>query len=127
MKRVLVADDNGLVRSVLRNHLADKKGLTVCEAGDGVEAIEKAKEFHPDLIVLDLVMPNLTGAQAASILKHEMPEVPIILFTLHSTAVHALTSVVGVDIVLDKSQGLKILMEHVENALQQHEKSSHPN
>src|SRR5690349_15648960 len=127
MKRVLVADDNTLVRNVLRNRLVAKDGLTVCEAADGVEAIEKAKEFRPDLIVLDLVMPNLTGAQAASILKHEMPEVPIILFTLHSTAVHALTSVVGVDLVLDKSQGLKILMEHVESALEKPEKSPHPN
>ncbi|MFZ0639295.1 MAG: response regulator transcription factor [Candidatus Acidiferrales bacterium] len=117
MKRVLVADDNGFVRSALRGYLAAREGLSVSEAVDGVEAIEKAKQLRPDLVVLDLAMPNLDGAQAASIIKHEMPEVPIILFTLHGSALDALTSAIGIDIMLDKFEGVQSLMRHVENAL----------
>ena len=117
MKRVLVADDNGLVRKLLRNYLTAREGLTVCEAADGVEAIERAKELRPDLIVLDLIMPNLNGAQAASIIKHEMPEVPIILLTIEGGAAKALTTAVGIDVVLDKCDGIHNLMRHVENAL----------
>jgi CheY-like chemotaxis protein len=118
MKRVLVADDNSTVRKAVRDYLARKEGLSVCEAVDGVEAIEKAKELRPDLIVLDLAMPNLNGAQAASIIKREMPEIPIILFTIERSAANALTAAVGIDIVLDKSEGIHNLMRHVENALE---------
>lgn len=118
MKRVLVADDNGFVRKVLRNYLARTEGLSVCEAADGVEAIERAKQFRPDLIVLDLIMPNLNGAQAASIIKHEMPEVPIILLTIEGSAAKTLTTAVGIDIVLDKCDGIHTLMRHVETALE---------
>lgn len=117
MKRVLVADDNGLVCKILRDYLAAREGFSVCEAADGVEAIEKAKEFRPDLVILDLFMPNLNGMQAASIIKHEMPDVPIILITIEGSAASALTSAVGIDIVLDKSAGIQNLMRHVENAL----------
>ena len=49
------------------------------EAVDGVDAIEKAKELRPDLIILDLAMPRMNGAAAASVLKRMMPKVPIIL------------------------------------------------
>lgn len=118
MKRILVADDNGLVRKALHEYLAAKDGLSVCEAVDGVEAIEKAREFRPDLIVLDLAMPNLNGAQAASVIKHEMPDVPIILLTMQGTAANALTTAIGIDMVLDKSEGVHNLMRHVEHALQ---------
>jgi two-component system, OmpR family, response regulator MprA len=117
MRRVLVVDDNGFVRRALQEHLTAKVGLTVCEAVDGVEAIEKAKEFRPDLIVLDLLMPNLNGAQAASILKREMPEVPIILLTLQGSGANALTTAVGIDIVLDKSEGIHNLVRHIENLI----------
>ena len=53
--------------------------LMVSEAVDGVDAIEKAKETKPDLILLDLAMPRLNGAEAASVLKNTLPETPIIL------------------------------------------------
>lgn len=118
MKRILVADDNGLVRKALHEYLAARDGWNVCEAADGVEAIEKAREFRPDLIVLDLAMPNLNGAQAASVIKHEMPDVPIILLTMQGTAANALTTAIGIDMVLDKSEGVRNLMRHVDTVLQ---------
>jgi two-component system, chemotaxis family, chemotaxis protein CheY len=122
MKLVLVADDNSTVRKAVRDYLTRKEGLSVCEAVDGVEAIEKAKELRPDLIVLDLTMPNLNGAQAASIIKHEMPEVPIILLTIQGSAANALTTAVGIDIVLDKCEGIRNLARHVESLITAAEK-----
>lgn len=68
---------------MIKVFLALRGNLEVCgEASDGVEAIKKAGEFKPDLILLDLVMPNMNGAEAASVLRTRMPETAIILFTI---------------------------------------------
>jgi DNA-binding NarL/FixJ family response regulator len=54
------------------------------EAVDGVEAIEKASKLQPDLVLLDLAMPRLNGAEAASVIRSAMPRVPILLFTMYA-------------------------------------------
>jgi DNA-binding NarL/FixJ family response regulator len=79
-KCILIADDSQTIRTVLRTFLESREGFEVCgEAVDGVDAIEKAKELRPNLIILDLAMPRMNGAAAASVLKRMMPKVPIIL------------------------------------------------
>jgi CheY-like chemotaxis protein len=86
-KTVLIADDSASVRLSVRLLLQGRhKELVVREAVDGVDAIEKAKKSKPDLILLDLAMPRLNGAEAAAVLKNEMPGTPVILFTLDRTA-----------------------------------------
>jgi DNA-binding NarL/FixJ family response regulator len=94
-------------------------GFEVCgEAADGVEAIEQAKKLKPDLIVLDLVMPRMNGAEAASILSQTMPDVPIVLLTLYQNMLgSALGSAVGVKAVLDKTEGLDKLVACVRSLL----------
>src|SRR5689334_14199285 len=74
--------------------------LVVSEAVDGADAIVKAKETKPDLILLDLAMPRLNGAEAASVLKNTLPETLIILFTMY-TDLHAdsLCGFIGVDFI----------------------------
>jgi CheY-like chemotaxis protein len=81
-KNILVVDDNPSIRFVIRS-LVEAAGFTVCGEAGGIEGIEKAQQVNPDLILLDLSMPRMTGAEAAPILKSQMPHVPIILFTLH--------------------------------------------
>src|SRR5260370_8745680 len=82
-KTVLIADDSSSVRLSVRLLLQGRhKELVVREAFDGMDAIEKAKRSKPDLILLDLAMPRLNGAEAAAVLKNNMPETPVILFTL---------------------------------------------
>jgi two-component system cell cycle response regulator len=80
--RVLVADDSPLVLRMLE-HMLEREGITAIPARDGLEAVEKAFTSTPDLIVLDVVMPRLTGYQACRILKSEPSTraVPVVLLT----------------------------------------------
>jgi chemotaxis response regulator CheB len=65
-KQILVVDDSKAVRDAIRFLLRSQPELAICgEAQDGVGAIEKAQKLRPDLILLDLAMPNLNGAIAA--------------------------------------------------------------
>jgi DNA-binding NarL/FixJ family response regulator len=117
--RILVIDDGDSVRDVIGIFL-EHAGFEVCgEAADGVEAIEQAKKLNPDLIVLDLAMPRMNGAEAASILSQTMPEVPIVLLTLYQNLLgSALASAVGIRAVLDKTEGLDKLVACVRSLLQ---------
>jgi DNA-binding NarL/FixJ family response regulator len=118
-KSILIADDSEPIRSVLRTFLESREGFEVCgEAVDGVDAIEKAKELHPDLIILDLAMPRMNGAAAAFVLKRRMPKTPIILFTICDGVMgKALASAVNMDLVLAKPDGLYDMVTHVEELL----------
>jgi DNA-binding NarL/FixJ family response regulator len=80
------------------------------EAGDGAEAIQKAKELRPDLILLDFSMPKMDGMKAAPVLKKMLPKAYIIVFTMYSEALgSALSSAVGVDLVVPNAEGLTVL------------------
>jgi DNA-binding NarL/FixJ family response regulator len=118
-KQLLVADDSYLVRETIKNVLAGRTDIAVCgEASNGLEAVEKARILKPDLILLDLAMPEMNGAETASVLKMMVPEVRIILFTMHSEKVGSyLTSAVGIDAVLSKPDGMTALLSAVEAAL----------
>src|SRR5260221_6725730 len=117
-RRILISDDGDSVRNIIGLFL-EHAGFEVCgEAADGVEAIEQAKKLKPDLIVLDLVMPRMNGAEAASILSQTMPDVPIVLLTLYQNMLgSALASAVGVKAVLDKTEGLDKLVACVRSLL----------
>src|SRR5262245_17395723 len=112
-KSILVVDDSDTVRKVTRLFLETQLDFEVCgEAVDGVDAIEKAKQLKPDLIVLDLAMPEMNGIEAASVIKGMMPEVQIILFTLYRETIgDALALAVGIDAVLSKPEGGWKLLE----------------
>jgi DNA-binding NarL/FixJ family response regulator len=94
--------------------------LEVCgEAIDGVDAIKKARELKPDLVLLDLSMPRMNGAEAASVIKGMMPQVLIVLFTLYKeTLGNAVISAVGIDAVVSKPDGWGRLIECVRCLLQ---------
>jgi DNA-binding NarL/FixJ family response regulator len=118
-KQILIADDSDTVRRILKMFLETRKDLMVCgEAANGFEAVEKAKILRPDLVLLDLAMPEMNGAEAASVLKKSMPDVPIIVFTMFSENIgRSLTSAIGVDLVLSKPDGMKALVEAIESLL----------
>jgi DNA-binding NarL/FixJ family response regulator len=121
LKQVLIADDSKTVRGILTKFLQAQRNINVCgEAANGFEAVEQAKKLRPDLILLDLAMPEMNGAEAASVLKRLMPKVPIIVFTMYSENLgRSLTSAIGVDMVLSKPDGMKALMDAVETLTNQ--------
>ena len=118
LKTVLIADDSASMRLSVRFLLQGRHTqLKVREAVDGVDAIEKAKTFHPDLILLDLAMPRLNGAEAAAVLKNAMPETPIILFTMNTDLrANALCEAIGIDFI-SKVDGIPKLLERVDALL----------
>jgi len=82
--RVLVADDHGIVRSGLRLLLDRQADVeVVAEAGDGVEAIEQAQAVLPDVCILDVQMPRLTGLQAAREILAHVPGTRILMLSMH--------------------------------------------
>ncbi|MGH9683496.1 MAG: response regulator [Candidatus Acidiferrales bacterium] len=84
MPRILIADDSADVRRSLRALIECRGDWEVCgEAVDGAEAVIRAKELHPDLIVLDFSMPVMDGIHAAREIGKIAPDVPILLYTAH--------------------------------------------
>jgi DNA-binding NarL/FixJ family response regulator len=82
--RILIADDHEVMRLGIRNLLEIRTAWTVCaEASDGKEAVERAIEYHPDVIILDIAMPTMNGIEAADHISAFYPEIPIILFSLY--------------------------------------------
>jgi DNA-binding NarL/FixJ family response regulator len=119
VKKVLIADDSVSVRYVIRTFLKDVPDVEICgEAANGLDAIEKAKKLEPDLVLLDLSMPMMNGAEVASVLKKNMPHVPIILFTMYSENVgKSLVAALGVAAVLSKPDGVTQVVAAVKSTL----------
>ena len=82
--RVLVADDHVIVRHGLRALLESQRGVEVCgEVSNGPEAIEFVKKSKPDLVVLDLTMPDTDGLKVTRAIREASPETEVLVFTIH--------------------------------------------
>ncbi len=80
--RILLVDDLPLVREGIASLLTAHGYQVVDEAGDGVEALAKARELRPDLILMDVLMPRCCGIQATRLIKAEMPYIKIVMLTI---------------------------------------------
>ena len=102
-KRILIADDHESVLRRLRS-LLTKPGWEICgDAVDGKEAVARAIELRPDVIILDLVMPRMNGLEAAQAIRTVLPAAPIVINTLYkTTAVEAEANKHGIHKVVDK-------------------------
>jgi DNA-binding NarL/FixJ family response regulator len=86
MLRILIADDHEVARRGIRALLENHPGWEVCgEAKDGREAVELARRTNPDLILLDIGMPNLNGLEAARQVLAESPDIAILILTMHDS------------------------------------------
>ena len=82
--RLLIADDHGVVRGGLKLLLDRQEDLSVvAEAQDGAEAVAKALEHRPDICILDVAMPKLTGLQATREIKAQAPEIDVLILSMH--------------------------------------------
>ena len=81
--RILVADDHEIVRRGLVSLLRSHVGWEVCgEAADGRKAVDQAKELKPDIVILDIGMPNLNGLDAARQILHDNPLTKVLILTI---------------------------------------------
>src|SRR5579864_5438133 len=80
--QILLADDHELFRRTMRSFIESQPHWRVCgEAGDGIEAVEKAKQMRPNVVLMDINMPRMDGLEAARIIRRELPECNIIVVT----------------------------------------------
>lgn len=85
--RVLIADDDAAIRRLLRRLIESHADWSVCgDAEDGQQAITKAAELSPDVIVLDLAMPQMNGLQAAREISRNLPAPPMLLLTVQQVS-----------------------------------------
>jgi two-component system, NarL family, nitrate/nitrite response regulator NarL len=85
--RILIADDHQAIREGVRRALGKRPDWEVCgEAVDGQDAIDKARFLRPDVIILDVRMPHLSGLEAAPLIKLELPKSKILILSQHSQA-----------------------------------------
>jgi two-component system, NarL family, nitrate/nitrite response regulator NarL len=119
VKSVLIADDQEFIRKALCDLFASQGDFNVCgDAENGLEAVEMAQVLRPDLILLDLSMPMMSGIEAACELKRLMPMVPIIVFSEYSDVFserEARSS--GISTLVSKTEHLTVLLDKARAAL----------
>jgi DNA-binding NarL/FixJ family response regulator len=124
LAQILLADDNQVILQLLRRLIESHAGWQVCgEAATGQEALAKAIELKPDLLVLDFAMPGLNGLQVAEQISRACPNLPIILHTIHDfPEMIAEAKRVGIREVVSKGDTAIRLLDTMESLLP--EKSS---
>jgi len=84
--RILIADDHSLIRQGLRAVIQGRRGWELCgEAANGKQAVELATQLRPDLVVLDLTMPELNGLDATRRIRASLPRTQVLILTMHDS------------------------------------------
>jgi DNA-binding NarL/FixJ family response regulator len=119
MARILIADDRESMRAALKLLFVTRPHWEICgEATDGREAVVKARELQPDVIVLDFRMPPWDGLQAASEISNAMPATPIVMYTLYkSVELERAAKLAGVRCLVSKEDGGENLLTAIEAEL----------
>lgn len=117
-KRIFVVDDSPIVRSMVRQLFQSADYEIAGEADNGRDAIAKAAFAKPDLIILDLNMPVMSGLDAAPFLKRVLPETPLILFTIsQGREIERLAFAAGIQAVVSKDDAAYELIPHAQALL----------
>jgi DNA-binding NarL/FixJ family response regulator len=87
--RILLADDHAMMRDGLKALLASSPDISVvAEVSNGHEAVLSAEKLRPDVVVMDIAMPELNGIEATRMLRHRCPETRVVILSMHSTSEH---------------------------------------
>lgn len=88
--RVMIADDHAVVREGLRQLLETQGDIVVVgEAGDGIEAVEQARRCKPDVVLLDIAMPRMSGLEAVSLIRDAVPDCRIVVLSMYEKEAYA--------------------------------------
>jgi two-component system chemotaxis response regulator CheY len=119
IKTVLIVDDNTFIRQALCALFKREADFDVCgEAENGKDAIKKAQELRPDLIVLDLSMPVMNGFDAARVLKRLMPTVPLIMYSAFGDKLaEKQARLIGISEVVSKAENAGVLIHKARGLL----------
>ncbi|PKP45113.1 MAG: DNA-binding response regulator [Bacteroidetes bacterium HGW-Bacteroidetes-11] len=118
MHRILLVDDHELIIDGLRNMLLNTDLLVVGDARNGDEAIEKASELLPDVIIMDVSMPQKSGIEATGIIKKQFPDIKILVLTQHESNDYIMQMLkAGADGYLLKNCKKSELIEAIQNVL----------
>jgi DNA-binding NarL/FixJ family response regulator len=122
MLRILIADDHPAVRRSLRFLVQSHMEWDVCgEATDGVDAVEKAKQLKPDVILLDVSMPRMSGIEATPLIRKEVPQSEILIVSQHeSPEIARLAIEAGAQGYVSKSEIWSALLPAIESANRKH-------
>ena len=116
--RVLIADDDDLVREELRGYLEGEGLEVVASVPDGLQAFEQSAWLHPDVVLMDLHMPNMDGIAATSIITSHSPDVPVVVLTAFAERDNRWASqLAGAASFLDKSAPMPDLVEALRAAV----------
>jgi DNA-binding NarL/FixJ family response regulator len=120
--RLLIVDDNESVRNGIRMFLELHEGFTVCgEASDGLEGIKRAFELKPDVVLLDLSMPNLDGMEATHLIREGSPLTEVVIVTSHESLEAArLAATVGASGFVTKSLIPSNLVPMINEVMRKH-------
>ena len=114
--RLLIADDHEATRLGVRALIAHKRDWHVCgEAATGIEAVQKVVELNPDVVILDLSMPEMNGFEAAEHISECSPSTKIIFFSMHE--VPASARMVGGHAFVAKSTAAQELVSAIERLI----------
>lgn len=120
--RILIADDHEAVRRGLRSALSGAEWQICGEAVDGRDAIQKTMELKPDLVILDVSMPNVGGLEAAREILKSSKQTKILIFTMHeSKQIREETAAIGVHAMAVKSAPLSTLLATIDSLLRGNE------
>ena len=120
--RILLVDDHKAVRGLLRHLLEAEDGWIVCgEASDGDEAVDRSQCLHPDVIVMDAVMPRRNGFEATRDIVQDTPGIPIVITTLYEyPEVLRQAQAAGALGCVGKSRTTRLLITAVRSAVDHH-------
>src|SRR5262249_47643282 len=104
--RILIADDSSLLRSALRGLFTGAGEYEIIEAENGTDAVSQAEEHQPDVVILDFAMPGLDGLGVPRVLQKRLPQIPILMYTMHYTRQLVMDAKnAGVTKLISKSDG----------------------
>jgi len=117
--RILVVDDHKLTRIGIRAAVADTPGWEICgEALDGIEAVELTLQLKPDLIVMDILMPTMSGIEAARQIRKISPQTKIVMLSVYDApSIHSFVKQAGADAFLSKVRSSGYLHETIAKLL----------